>query len=79
MDETARRRLAGIVARSKRAGEDPEKMTRPARQARLAQLRAEVLRRAEEHGTRLTEAEVADAVALLVRAHCAAMARKRWG
>ncbi len=53
-------------------------MTRPARNARLEQLRAEVLRRAKERGTRLTEDEVADAVRLLIRAHCAAMAKKRW-
>lgn len=79
MDETARRRTAGLQGRAARAGEDPELMTRAARSARLEQLRAEVLRRADERGTRLTEAEIAAAVQLLVRAHCAAMARKRWG
>lgn len=79
LDEGARRRIAGIQGRAARAGENPELMTRQARRARLEKLRAEVLRRAEEHGTRLTEDEIADAVQLLVRAHCVAMAKKRWG
>jgi hypothetical protein len=73
MDETARRRLNGVIARSARL-EDGYSMTRAARQARWDKLRAEALERNPE----LRGAELEAAVKLLMRRDMAKLSMRRW-
>ena len=74
MDETARRRLAGIIARSARVGDDPYQMTQAARNARWDKLRA----RALEQNPDLYGEDLEKAVQLLMRADMARLQLKRW-
>ena len=73
MDERARRRLNGVIARSARL-EDGFAMTQAARDGRWAKLRA----RALELNPELYGEELEKAARLLMRAEMAALSLRRW-
>lgn len=73
MDDKARRRLSGIIARAQRL-EDPYRMTQAARDARWERLRA----RALEANPDLAGEDLERAVRLLLRSDMAKLSLKRW-
>lgn len=73
MDEAARRRLNGIIARSRRL-EDGYQMTQAARDARWDKLRAQAL----DQNPELRGEELEKAARLLMRAEMARLQLKRW-
>ena len=73
MDETARKRLAGVIARSARL-EDGYAMTQAARDARWNKLRA----RALAQNPNLYGEDLERAARLLMRADMARLQLKRW-
>ena len=73
MDETARRRLAGVIARSARL-EDGYAMTQAARDGRWAKLRARALAQNPD----LYGEDLEKAARLLMRADMAKLQMRRW-